>query len=60
VANGAPRDAAMFDYVHNTAPYDCFFTPGAVRIAKILLGQYGAVEWASLLPGLIILGKLQA
>jgi hypothetical protein len=44
MANGAPHDAAMFDYVSVGPPYDCFFTPGTARIAEILLSLFGAVE----------------
>jgi len=43
-ANGAPKDAAMFDKVDDTPPFTCFFTPGAYRMAELMLRDYGATE----------------
>jgi hypothetical protein len=44
IATGAPKDAAMFDNTSISPPYICFFTPGAFRLAELLLRGYGVTE----------------
>ena len=43
--NLGPKDAAMFTtYTDHRAPYVYFFSPGAARLAKLLIDRYRGVE----------------